>query len=58
MSVARKSLVAARRIVKGESFTEGNVTCKRPGYGRSPLEYWNTLGQTAERNYETDEVLD
>ena len=27
--VARKSIVAARNIVKGEIFTEENITCKR-----------------------------
>jgi N-acetylneuraminate synthase len=53
--VARKSLVAAQSIKKGEKFTERNLTAKRPGTGISPLYYWDWLGKTAERNYEQDE---
>ncbi len=33
MSVARKSIVAASDIKKGETFTEINITVKRPGTG-------------------------
>ena len=37
--VARKSIVAARNIVKGEILTEENITCKRPGNGISPMKW-------------------
>ena len=53
--VARKSLVAARAIKKGEQFTEDNLTAKRPGTGILPLFYWDWLGKTAERDYEQDD---
>ena len=55
--VARKSLVAAKGIMKGGEFSEANVTAKRPGDKRSPMEYWDLLGRLAERNYEADDCL-
>jgi len=53
--IARKSLVAACSIRKGEIFTEENLTVKRPADGVSSLSYWDWLGKTAERDYERDE---
>jgi N,N'-diacetyllegionaminate synthase len=38
-TVARKSIVAAMPIVKGETFTEHNLTVKRPGSGISPMKW-------------------
>ena len=55
--IARKSLVAARSIIKGEHFSPENVTAKRPGDKRSPMEYWDVMGQIAERNYDADDWL-
>ncbi|MCK6453711.1 MAG: N-acetylneuraminate synthase [Alphaproteobacteria bacterium] len=57
IAVARKSLVAARPIARGETFTPDNLTALRPGGGRSPLEYWSLIGQTAERDYATHEMI-
>ncbi len=57
MRVARKSLIAARAIQSGEYFTVDNVTIKRPGTGLSPMDYWETLGQTARQNYDADEII-
>jgi N-acetylneuraminate synthase len=56
-AVARKSIVAAREIRAGESFSEENICIKRPGSGTSPLRFWALLGQVADRNYAPDEVL-
>lgn len=56
-SVARKSIVAARPIKKGEVFTEENLTTKRPGDGLSPMCWPKLLGQTADRDYDTDEQI-
>lgn len=56
--VARKSLVAACDIKAGESFTPANLTVKRPGHGRSPLFYWDLLGQPAPRDFTADEVIE
>lgn len=55
--VARKSIVAARNISKGEVLTEENITTKRPGNGISPMEWENILGTKAAKNYQEDEVL-
>ncbi|ASS73950.1 N-acetylneuraminate synthase [Tumebacillus algifaecis] len=56
-AVARKSLVAARPIARGERFTAENVTIKRPGTGKSPLLFWDVLGQQAERDYEEEDLI-
>lgn len=55
--IVRKSLVAGRPIMKGESFSVDNLLCKRPGYGLSPMVYWDVLGKQADRNYEKDEPI-
>ena len=55
--IARKSIVAKRRIVKGEVFTEQNLTTKRPGNGISPMEWCNIIGTAAKRDYEEDEQI-
>jgi N-acetylneuraminate synthase len=57
-TVARKSLVAARTIDAGELFSTDNLTVKRPGSGRSPLDYWDLLGTAARRAYGEDETID
>lgn len=56
--VARKSIVAACPIKMGESFTEQNLTTKRPGLGRSPMNWPELIGKPAGRAYETDEPID
>lgn len=55
--VARKSIIARRAIKKGETFTEENLTCKRPGNGISPMEWHNILGKKAERDFDEDELI-
>jgi N-acetylneuraminate synthase len=57
LSIARKSLVAAGPIGKGELFTEANLGIKRPGDGVSPLSYWDYLGTSAARELREDESL-
>jgi N-acetylneuraminate synthase len=55
--IVRKSLVAAQSIRHGERFSEGNLTSKRPGYGISPLHFWDWLGREADRDYAPDDLL-
>lgn len=55
--VARKSIVAAKHIKAGDIFTEENIACKRPGNGISPLQWYEILGQTAERDFNEDELI-
>ena len=56
--VARKSIIAARDIKKGEVFTEENLTVKRPGNGVSPMKWDEVLGMTASRDFHTDELIE
>jgi N-acetylneuraminate synthase len=58
MAVARKSIVAARAIKKGERLTADHLTVKRPGSGRSPFELWDVIGTTAARDYAVDDTID
>lgn len=55
--IARRSLLAAQSIKKGELLTPENLTCKRPGNGLSPLRYWDMLGKKADRDYLKDEMV-
>jgi N,N'-diacetyllegionaminate synthase len=55
--IARKSIVAAKNIQKGESFTEENLTIKRPGTGISPMRWDEVIGQVAQKGYEEDELI-
>lgn len=55
--VARKSIVAQRNIKAGEIFTVENVTCKRPGNGISPMNWYHILGKTAEKDFGEDELI-
>lgn len=56
-SMARRSLVAAKNIAKGDIFSEINLGIKRPGDGISPMDYWNWLGRKADRDYKEDEKV-
>lgn len=55
--VARKSIVARKFIKKGEIFTQDNITCKRPGNGISPMEWYNIIGTVAEADFDSDELI-
>lgn len=57
MPIARKSIVAANDIKKGEKFSEGNLTVKRPGTGISPMLWDNVMGKTAIREFKKDEEI-
>jgi N,N'-diacetyllegionaminate synthase len=56
--IARKSIVAVRKIKKGETFTEGNITTKRPGTGISPMQWDEVIGQKAIRDFSEDELIE
>jgi N-acetylneuraminate synthase len=55
--VARRSLVAARAIAAGAIITADDVTAKRPGTGRSPMDTWNVIGTRATRDLVPDEPI-
>ena len=54
---ARRSLVTAKNIHKGEIISHEHLTWKRPAHGISPKHIENVLGKKAKRDIEDDEVL-
>lgn len=55
--VVRKSIVAAIDIRKGETFTEENITTKRPAHGLSPAAWDRAIGSIAKRDFRKDETI-
>lgn len=58
ITVARKSIVAARDIRAGEIFSEENITVKRPGNGLSPMLWDSVIGKTAMRDFCADSLIE
>ena len=58
VDIVRKSIVASTNICKGETFTEKNLTTKRPGNGMNPMKWDEIIGMAANRDYEADELID
>lgn len=58
ISVVRKSIVAKCGIKKGDTFTEDNLTVKRPGNGISPMRWYEMIGKQAERDFAEDEPVE
>ena len=56
--IARKSIVAATTIRRGEVLTAQNLGVKRPGNGISPMRWDEVLGQRAIRDFEQDECIE
>ena len=55
--IARKSIVAACNIKRGDQFTLENITVKRPGTGISPMQYEKLLGKRASKDFYPDELI-
>lgn len=58
IEIARKSIVAARDIKAGETFTEENITVKRPGNGISPMRWDEIIGVAAPRDFVADSLIE
>ena len=58
VSIARKSIVASKTVIKGETFSENNITTKRPGNGISPMQWDSVIGSKAIRDFELDELIE
>ena len=56
-SVARKSIVAALPIHKGQILKDVDMTAKRPGTGISPMEWDRIVGRVAAMDYAVDEEI-
>ena len=57
IKIARKSIVAAKEIKKGDKLSEENLAIKRPGDGISPMRWDEIIGKTANRDYKEDELI-
>lgn len=57
MPIARKSIVAARALKAGDVLGPDDMTAKRPGSGRPPIEFWSLIGSAAPRPFEPDDPL-
>lgn len=55
---ARRSIVAATPIRKGERITEAHLTCKRPATGISPLHWDDVVGRRASHDLDPDQILE
>ena len=53
----RKSIVAKKKINKGELFTENNITCKRPEGGISPIYWRKVIGKKAKLFFNEDDFI-
>ncbi|MDT8338776.1 MAG: N-acetylneuraminate synthase [Sulfurimonas sp.] len=57
MQIARKSIVAACEIKKGELLSEDKLAIKRPGNGISPMRWDEIVGTIATKDYQEDELI-
>lgn len=56
--IARKSIIASVSIKKGESFTQHNITAKRPGTGISPMLWDTVIGRIAKQDFDQDDLIE
>ncbi len=56
--IARKSLVAIKKIEKEELFTEDSIGIKRPGNGISPMRWDEIIGKTSNKDFEIDDLIE
>ena len=53
----RKSIIAKKRIIKGQKFSINNITTKRPEGGLSPIKWKKILGKISKKNYLIDDFI-
>lgn len=58
INIVRKSIVAKNKILKGEIFSEINLTVKRPAEGISPMDWYKVLGEIAKKDFLPDERIE
>lgn len=58
MAVARKSIVAAKYISKGEIITEDKIATRRPGTGLSPMAWPHVVGTAAIHDFMPDQQIE
>ena len=55
--LARRSIVASRNISANQILTIDNLTCKRPGTGISPKNYYKIIGKRPKKNIVKDKII-
>ena len=55
--IVRKSILAKKSIKIGETFSEENLTIKRPGNGISPMEWDKIIGKKSKYNFSVNELI-
>ncbi len=58
IELARKSVVAARFVHKGELFCDENLACKRPAKGLSPMLWDKIIGTAAIKDFVKDQLIE
>lgn len=56
--IVRRSIVASKQIIKGEVFSDENITARRPGSGISPMAWDTVIGKTAKRDFEKGSLIE
>lgn len=56
--IARKSIVASKKIKKGEILSCDNITAKRPGSGINPMRWNEIIGTVAIKDFDEDEMIE
>ena len=56
-NLIRKSIFALKKINKDETFSNKNLTTKRPGNGISPMLITKLIGKKSKKNYKIDERI-
>lgn len=57
MAIARKSIVAAKRLPAGHVLQKEDISVKRPGTGISPMRFYEMIGKQLLKPIDLDEVL-
>ncbi len=57
LSNVRKSVVAARNIVKGQIIKKSDIAIKRPGNGLAPIYYDKIVGSVSKKDFHLDEFI-
>ena len=57
MKAARKSIIAAKDIKKGQKITEDMLIIKRPGTGLEPKKLWRIIGRKAGKDIKKDQMI-
>ena len=56
-AAVRKSIFATAPIKAGDKFTPENIGCLRPGEGISPMQLWDLLDTSVNRDYRVGEMI-